>query len=142
MAVASCVLLVAGMDVTDAWQARAQAFAVPPIKPIKAAPPGVDGADVRAVRVAIAQLDRPWEAAFSAIESVPVEGIAWLVLDVGERGVLRLEGQAPDAATALAAMAALRGRAPWREVLLEHLDQADAGPLRFALVASPADGAW
>jgi hypothetical protein len=96
----------------------------------------------RATQQALTQLQRPWPQALAAVESVQVAGVSWLALDVSEQGSLRLEGLAPDAASALAAAEALRADPMWREVLLARMDTAPTGGQRFALQATSAAGAW
>lgn len=137
-AVALLVLAVAGIEARDAWSARqvvGRIAAEPPPQPLKKA----DDTAQRALRQARARLDRPWQAAFSAIEQIETPGVAWLVLDIGERGALRLQGLAPDAPTALAAAETLRRQGAWREVVLGRLDAAPGGLQRFELVGSATD---
>lgn len=146
----AAALLVLAVAALDAWQAHgsrqtaqerldtAQAMAAR--KPARAA---VDSPQQRAEREALAQLQRPWPRVFESVESVRVDGVAWLALEAGEQGALRLEGQAPDSAAALAAAEGLRRHTHWREVLVARLDAtAVPGAVRFSLVALPAEGAW
>lgn len=147
----AAALLVLAVAAMEAWQAhaalaqaqarvQAQASQRGPAQP-RPAPPA-DTPEKRAVRQALAQLQRPWSQVVAAVENVQVPGVAWLALDIGEKGALRLEGAAPDAASALAAAAALRADPLWREVLVARIDAAPAGGWRFALVATPVEGAW
>ncbi|MEK8050047.1 hypothetical protein AACH10_07345 [Ideonella sp. DXS22W] len=88
-------------------------------------------------------LHMPWSEVFLAAEAAAVDGVVFTGLQADGQGPLRLEGQAPDAAAALAAAAALRAQgedaAPvWASVTLSRLDTltgpAAAGP-RFEIVA-------
>ncbi|MFA6262767.1 MAG: hypothetical protein WC760_15010 [Bacteroidia bacterium] len=138
-AVALLVLAVAAVDAHDAWSARDAALLASARPPLQT-PKKVDSAAQRALRQARARLDRPWQAAFGAIEQIDAPGVSWLVLDVGERGALRLEGLAPDAPVALAAAEMLRRQGAWREVVLGRLDGAPGGLQRFELVGAAMDG--
>jgi hypothetical protein len=142
-------LLVLGLAAVDAWQARAEWLAArdeperrPSARLLADGPRVVDSAERRAVRQTLAQLSRPWPEAMAGVEAVDVVGVAWLALDVGENGQVRMEGQAPDPAAALAAADALRRQGRWREVLVSRMEKSPDGLLRFALVADPAEGQW
>lgn len=143
----AAAMLVLAVAAAEAWQAhdalaRAQALAAQRAKPLpRPAPPG-DTPARRATQQALAQLQRPWPGLVASLESVQVPGVSWLMLDVGEKGNLRLEGQASDASSALAAAGLLRTDPLWREVLVARIDTAPDGGQRFALVATPAEGAW
>lgn len=143
-AVALLVLCVAAVDALSAFEARtqAQAVATQRARPVARAQPAPDTPARRAKLQALAELQRPWAQALEAVESVQVAGVSWLSLDVGEQGTLRLEGLAPDAASALAAAEALRADPMWREVLMARMDAQPSGAQRFALQATPLAGAW
>ncbi len=143
-AAALLVLGVAGVDALQAYDARAEAqiLATQRARPAARPAPKPDSPARRATRQALAQLQRPWPQALAAVESVQLPGVFWLSLEVGDQGSLRLEGQAPDAASALAAAEALRADPLWREVLLARMEAAATGGQRFALQATPVGGAW
>jgi hypothetical protein len=143
-AVALLVLGLAAVDALQAYDARskAQALATQRARPVARTAPAPDTPTHSATRQALALLERPWPQALAAVENVQVAGVSWLALDVGEQGMLRLEGLAPDTASALAAAEALRADPMWREVLLARMDAAPTGGQRFALQATPVAGAW
>ena len=150
LAVAVLVLGVAALDAWGAWQARAQAQAeataaeralAGPARPA-ARPAGTERE--RGVRRVAARLARPWPALFSSIEGVQLPGVAWLALEVSDSGSLRLEGQAPDAATALAAAEVMKRDPLWSDVLVSRIEKgtaAGAAP-RFVISATPRTEAW
>lgn len=139
LGLALLVLADAAHDATLAWQERQSALAIeaPPAPP---PPPKPDAEVQRALRRAHAQLERPWPAAFAAVEAIHRPGVKWLALDIGERGQLRLEGLAPDAAVAIAVAEALRGQAAWRDAVPGRIENTAEGPVRFELSAAMVAG--
>lgn len=150
LAVAALVLGVAALDAYGAWQTRAQAQAEAAAAErtlAGAARPAARPADterVRGLRRVAARLARPWPALFSSIEGVQLPGVAWLALEVSDSGSLRLEGQAPDAATALAAAEAMKRDPLWSEVLVARIEKgsAEGAAPRFVISATPRTEAW
>jgi hypothetical protein len=143
LGVAVGVLGLAAFDALQAWQARGQVQVLAaPRATVRPTAAPAETARLRATRQALDGLNRPWPDAFNAIETVRVPGLTWLVLDIGERGQLRLEGLAPDAESAIAAAEVLRHRHPFGDVLLERMDKAGDVGLRFVLLGQPAAGQW
>lgn len=144
------VLALAAADAAEAWARReaardllarqAQAAPLP-------RPPAPDAARERRDAQASRWLQRlatPWPLVFAAAEAAAVDGVAFTGLGFDAQGQLRLEGQAPDAATALAAAAALRGQTlddlpAWPAVTMTRLDSQPAG-LRFEIQAQRSLG--
>ncbi len=141
------VLAVAVLDSQQAWQDRARALnglalaRQPSAPPLAASTPAVrpGGGDARHWQQRLAS---PWAAVWLAGEAASAGGISWLGLAHSERGLLQLDGLAPDAGAALAAAQALRdqrdaGSALWRDVLLTRIEKTPEGE-RFELVAQRA----
>lgn len=132
-------LAVLGVASVDAWQAwQEQAAPLPAVAVRTAAPATPSRADVearRSLQQAVLRLERPWPAAFEALEAVDTPGVAWLALEIGDGGRLRLQGQAADAGAAIRAADALRRQGPWRDALLGRMDAAAGAALRFEITA-------
>ncbi len=85
-------------------------------------------AEERLARQQQASLQRPWGPAFAALDAAALPGVQWQALQTTEQGAWRLQGQAPDTATALAAAQALRQQPVWAQVLPGRIErQAEAG---------------
>lgn len=160
-ATALVVLAVAALDAHGAWAARQaaagrlaraeQALSAPgpsaaaaPQRPTSAATAATPAERRQAdARQWLQALARPWPAVWSAGEVAAMDGIRWLGLDLGERGQLRLDGLAPDAAQVLDAARALRaqplagGAAAWRDVVVARIDRTPDGQ-RFEISAQLA----
>lgn len=152
LAAALLVLATAALDAREAWQSRAAAqaearaaeHAVDAAAQPRASARPADAERDRGRRRAAARLARPWPALFTSVEGVQAPGVAWLALEVSDSGSLRLEGQAPDAATALAAAETMKHDALWAEVLVSRIEKAatDGAPPRFVISATPRAEAW
>jgi hypothetical protein len=84
-----------------------------------------------------ASLEHPWPRIFEAVEAATPAGVRWLGMDHdASRPELRLEGSAPDAASALALVDALAVDPAMAMVVLTRLDRAhDAAGVRFEISA-------
>ena len=152
------VLGAAGLEAREAWLDRTQALvrlddagrraarAAAPVVPTTARPgPAADRA-AEAQRW-LQRLARPWPAVWAAAEiaTPPAESLRWLGMELTESSMLRLSGQADDAATAQAAAQALRqqqhqGAALWHDVVLASIERLPEGQ-RFEIVARLATAA-
>jgi hypothetical protein len=143
--------LVFGLIVNDALDLRAQIatqdarLALANQRLARVAPergrspsPGAARAELDAMRAAqrvAARLDHPWGQILASIEAETPPGLHWLMFEHdSERPELRLEGLAPDAATALQLVDMLAARPGWSEVALSRLQAPDA---REAVTAGP-----
>lgn len=135
---ACLVLLVAALDAEQARQALAEAQTPAPLprRPVAPPPTAADTAAQRAVQQALDRLGRPWPEAFRSIEVIRLPGLAWLAVSIDDAGALQLEGQAPDAATALSAARLLRQQPAWRDVVLGRMERTVDGPLQFEIRAA------
>ncbi|MFN7725891.1 MAG: hypothetical protein ACK5QH_12560 [Rubrivivax sp.] len=140
----------AALDAALAWQAlqSAQAKASPVATQAQAGQPAPRPV-ARPTAVAPAgpaerpqaPLQRPWGAAFAALDAVALPGVQWQSLQTTDQGQWRLQGLAPDTATALAAAQALRQQPVWAQVQPGRIErQADAG-VQFEL-SLQWRGAW
>lgn len=147
MAAATLLAATAGLDAWQAWtdrdravQAREQAEAASRHRTQRAPATRTSAVDrterTAALQRVSARLDHPWREVFLSTEAASGAGIAWLALEHGDGGRLRLEGTAVDVAGALRAARALQGDALWRDVLVSRLERntGDA-PQRFELSA-------
>jgi hypothetical protein len=91
-----------------------------------------------------ASLRHPWLLVFEAVEAATPAGVRWLGMDHDAgRPELRLEGTAPDAASALALVDALAADPAMAMVVLTRLDRAqDAAGVRFELSAQLQAPGW
>lgn len=102
-----------------------------------------DADAIRAARRLVDRLNHPWDQILSNLEAEAPAGLQWLVFDHdSDSPELRLEGAAPDVATALRLVDMLAARPGWSEVALSRLQAPDPrdsvalGPLwRFELHA-------
>lgn len=126
----------------------AAAGAGPALSPAPRQAPGlgtaapIDGRRAEAQRW-LQRLAHPWPQVWAASEAASVSGVAWLGLEHGERGTLRLAGLAADAGAAFGAAQALReatgsGGARWRDVVLTRIEKVPDG-LHFELSAQLAE---
>ncbi|CAD5370967.1 hypothetical protein RA210_U140002 [Rubrivivax sp. A210] len=118
----------------ERWQAQAQRQRAGPGRQAKA--PGLEGAAPQALSSSAAQraaawavvagLRHPWGDVLGAVEAVTPAGLRWTALEHETgRAELRLEGQARDAATALAVVDALALQPLVAAATLTRLDLAD-----------------
>lgn len=138
-ATAFAVLGVAALDAWDAWQGQPTP-AMPVATPARSTPPSqADSEARRSLTQAAARLERPWSRSFSALDTMDTPGVAWLALEIGDGGRLRLQGQAPDTRAAMAAAESLRRSDVWRDALLGRMEAAPGGgALRFEISAEAA----
>lgn len=148
------VLAAAGLEAADAWRQRQDAQGrlaralQPAPRPSAPLPDAVEARGDAAAARWLQRLAQPWPLVFGAAEVAAVDGVAFTGLSFDAQGALRLEGQADDAGSALAAAQALRshddeGRAAWQGVMLSRLDSLPGpGGQRFEIVArlAPAAG--
>ena len=99
-----------------------------------------------AARALVRHLAYPWQTLFQATEADASPGVRWLRLEHdGERGAVRMEGEANDLAALLRCLDVLSAAADWHEVSLVRVDAGPAGsggragPLRFELRARHGD---
>jgi len=138
-ATAFAVLGVATLDAWNAWQEQQTPPVPAAVRATPTAPSRADAEARRSLQQAVARLDRPWLQSFAALDAIDTPGIAWLALEIGDGGHLRLQGQAADARTAMAAAESLRQQGVWRDTLLGRMDAAAAGgALRFEVSAEAA----
>lgn len=146
-ATAGLVLGVAGWEAAQAWTQRDRAMqavqALQQAAAVRAPASAASAAGAQPRTAAPAPwwppLAHPWQAVWVAAEAATVPGVAWLALEHSLAGALRLEGQAPDEATAQQAAQRLAraDAAPghrWAEVTLVRTDRV-AGGQRFELSA-------
>lgn len=144
---ALAVLAVSALEAEQAWDDRSEALEqtapraarAPRLPAAASAATGSrpDEARQRALLQASERLGRPWAAALRAVEASTPRGVAWLGLEIDEAGTLRLEGLAPDAATALAATRLMQARPAWRDVVLGRTELGAGTSLRFEIRAAP-----
>ncbi len=139
----ACATAVAvlGVATLDAWEAWETLQAPPPrarALPAVLAPAPAAPETRRSLEQALARLARPWAEDFAALDAIRTPGVAWLALEIGDNGRLRLQGVAADTGAAIAAADALRRQGHWREVLLGRMDSAAGGRLRFDISAEAA----
>ena len=130
-------LSLAALDARDQALERETALRKKPAAKTAQAQPQRDDKADRAAARDLARLQRPWDQRLVAVEQLQQPGLAWLLLDIGQQGLLRLEGTVRNAASANAAAAALRsGGAVWQAVLLQRVEAAADAPPRFEINAS------
>jgi len=105
---------------------RASRVAPPPAAPAATLGAKTDADAIRAARRLVDRLNHPWDQILANLEAEVPEGLQWLVFDHdSDSPELRLEGAAPDAATALHLVDMLAARPGWSEVALSRLQAPD-----------------